>query len=57
MAETVNSILEFLGDAVSSLLSWVLGFFKDIFTGDTIKAFGSAIVGVFTGGSFDTKIK
>ena len=57
MAELLQSVIEFLADSISDLLEWFLGFFQDIFTGQTIIKFGRAVLGIFLNGSFDFGIK
>ena len=52
MSEVVESVLDFLGDSIKSLLEWFLDFFIDIFTGETIRSFGHSVLNLFINGSF-----
>lgn len=57
MTEIFTDVVDWLGERIQDLFSWVIGFLSDIFTGEAIIKFGRALIGIFSNGSIDFDLK
>lgn len=57
MAETIQTIIEFLGSAIETLFDWFIGFFENFFTGRSFANVGRSIINIFLNGNIDFSLQ